>query len=451
MHLLVWWPQWKEALWSCTAYPYTHGPSTDAPLPPSHPANTDRIKSFFPRNVVESAQTLGHEYFAQLRTIANTIPKNTWENIQVTTAKDKNRISKSALAWIDWIQTDAGAKEITRRTYLWLLLEFVRIQFLNRKGYSGNPNTQNMTRYNWARDLVRFVSVVLHDHVRLGNTDMNKYIRKMLPNWHRHSTFIGLQAPLYRSKDAKFWSGEVLLMLGYDEAFPEGALDKITNWFQMNENQRVWFVDWIEYDLMMRQCEAIRTSPRKTKSGKGMGLYWRDFSEQVFTDNISFGNRSVGALRGFLDRQKNETNSSKFQTINNKFVASLDDDVPPEWLNEKDERLFNRRFCTRRKLWSVLLGYNILRTDKKILLPMSGLAPVFPEVPVDFKEGDPPPMYNMHKTQVDRIRRQVYAKYIPAWALGLLSGHCWRGGKHGYVILKHGLHVTLPEGEACRM
>ena len=386
---------------------------------------------------MDDAQIMGNEYFENMLEDLDCIPSATWDNIQISKSAARKRIIKSAKLWIGWIRSDANAKELTKKSYLRLLLEFVRLKFITRPGYSGNPNTDVTSRYNWAKDLVLFMAIHLHDHTKLRDKNMRKYFRKMLPNWQRHSTFIGKQAPLYRSKETKYWSGEDLLMHGYDELFPNSILNQIVNWFQMNINQRAWFVDWVEYDLLLRQCEAVRTSSKP--SGKGMGLYWKDLDEKIYRDDISFGNRSICALKGFLDRQKNETNSSKFHSINNKFVASLDDDIPEEWLNPSNTRLYNRRFCTRRKLWSVLIGYNIKASDVKLTFPLSGLAPVFPEVPIDFRPGDAPPMYNMRKYTVDKCRRLLYAKYIPDWALSSLSGHCWRGGKqyHYIVVYEH--------------
>jgi hypothetical protein len=90
--------------------------------------------------------------------------------------------------------------------------------------------------------------------------------------------------------------------------------------------------------------------------------------------------------------------------------------VPIDWENK------SLKFMTNRWLLSVLFKYEIPK-DATELDIKNKWRPLFPPL------SDPNSWFNVTKAEIDSVRRVVYKDIVPSFALGLVSGHCWRGGQ----------------------
>ena len=297
--------------------------------------------------------------------------------------------------------------------------EWVRRKHFERPGQKGNKHCCPRTLHQWA------VAVCKAYHAVFNRPAVFKTWATLLPCWSKTQHAIMLAVPLYRTGEPKYWMGEHHLIAAWNKWFTVEDCVRISKDFAnavLTPEQQCVLIDKFLYETLTREGEALRhvISGQDDHNRTHIGLYHSNFSGHVYSNILSHGSsiadnaEQISGIVGFNDRQKNQ--SKWLNPTNNKWYLALDDSVPLDWENK------SIKYMTNRWMLSVIFKYEIPKSASEIDIK-NKWRPVFPPL------SDPDSWYNVTKSEIDKVRRVVYKGIVPEFALGLVSGHCWRGGQ----------------------
>ncbi len=405
----------------------------------------------------EIAQCVPTKYYTDLVSVLKSIPASKLADLVGARPKKTYLVNR----WREFTECVQVHYQLRLRDsrFEYLCSEWIRRKHYEKPGRKGNKHCGPGTVHLWA------VAVCKAYHAVFKTPAVYKSWAFLMPNWTKIQYEVMRAVPLYRSAEHKYWMGECHIIRAWCKWFSYEDCVRITKDFEnavLTPEQYCILIDKFLYETLIREGEALRhvIKGEDDHNRTHIGLYHSNFTTHVYRSLLTHGSRistdardttnsgswefsavtiaKVCGIVGFNDRQKNQ--SRWLNPTNNKWYLSLDESVPAGWM--KTTGCQSLRYLTNRWMLCVLFKSKIAIDATEITIE-DPWRPLFPPL------SDPESWFNVTKKKIDSIRRVVYKGIVPDFALGLVSGHCWRGGQLAARATLHSSRAIIQDRPQC--